>query len=229
MKKQLKWLLIGSLMCLGLGSSFQASYGMFNDEIIEDIEFDNSSQYKECFWQGKAIKVGISDVELKKVENGFYTYEQIVNGYEHWNKFNLIKDMTNVANEKKLNRLINAAEDGCEEAIKYLLDAHLYDRFGLPKNNPKGLELAKKYADKGSDVAIRYLLSERYGLEPNNPEGLVLLKKYADKGSEVSIQNLIYAHLCGMYGLQANNQEALILVKEYARKGSEFAKDFLKH
>ena len=33
MKKQLKWLLVGSLMCLGLGSVFQASFGVDSPEV----------------------------------------------------------------------------------------------------------------------------------------------------------------------------------------------------
>jgi len=174
-------------MCVGLGSGFHMSYGMFNDEIIEDIEFDNSSQDKEYSWKQQAIEIGASEVELKKVENGFYTYEQIVNGYKHLDKFNKIVNSVDVANEKKLNYLINAAEDGCEVAIRMLLDAYVHGRYGLQANNPEGLNLAIKYADKRSEKAIDCLLDAYengwYGDLKYDPEVFKLVTALAKDGN----------------------------------------------
>lgn len=214
MKKQSKWFLVGSLMCLGLGSVLQASYGMMNieeeqetammdlpDEIILHImtfltpreilnlgktckglqEISNT----ECLWKQKAVEAGASEVELEKVKKGFFTYKQIVIGHEHWDKFNEIKNLNDVTNEKKTVLLINAAEKGTEKAIRYLLYADLFDNYGVQKDDPEGLVLALKHADLGSEVAIYYLF--HYGIHKDDPQGLELAQKYAAKGSRAAL------------------------------------------
>ena len=159
MKKRLKWLLVGSLMCIGVGSVFHHGYGMMNnEEIIEAIEFDNSYEDKECSWKQKALKSGASQVELKKVKKKFFTYQQIVKGNECWYKFNEIKDLNDVANEEKLTFLKDAAGNGCEVAIDCLLCTYRFGLYGLQRNDPEGLKLAIKYAKEGSENAIDHFL-----------------------------------------------------------------------
>ena len=231
MKKRLKWLLVGSLMCIGVGSVFHHGYGMKNDEeIVDEIEFDNSYEDKECSWKQKALKSGASEVELKKVKKKFFTYQQIVKGNECWYKFNEIKDLNDVANEEKLTFLKDAADKGIERVIWHLLDAYRFGRYGLQVNDPDGLKLAIKYADQGSEWAISHLLNAchigRYRFQVNDPEGLKLAIKYADLGSEEAIDLLLKAHLFGKYGLQENDPEGLVLAQKYADLDSEEA---IKH
>ena len=176
MKKRLKWLLVGSLMCIGVGSVFHQGYGMKNG-------------YKPS-WKQKALEARISEVELKKVKKKFFTYKQLVIGYEHWNKFNEVKYSEDVTNKEKLTLLINAAENGCEQAIRHLLYAYLNGWYGLQANDREGLVLAQKYADQGSEMAIDYFLyaykNGWYGLTPNISKALEEAKKYADKGNKVA-------------------------------------------
>ena len=146
MKKKLKWLLLGSLMCFVIGSGFQASYGMLkNEEIADDIS-----------WQQKALKVGISQVELKKVKNEFYTYQDIVIGYEHWNKFVELLE-SNSFTDQKPTHLSLSATNGCELAIKHLLWAYRCGCYGLTRDLSKAIRLAEEYADKGSQVAKDFI------------------------------------------------------------------------
>lgn len=62
------------------------------------------------------------------------------------------------------------------------------------KNDPEGLELAKEYADLGSEEAIKHLLEAYrggwYGLLRNKPEAFRLAKEYVDKGSEAALEFL---------------------------------------
>ena len=230
MKKRLKWLLVGSLMCIGVGSVFHHGYGMMNnEEIIEAIEFDNSYEDKECSWKQKALKSGASEVELKKVKKKFFTYQQIVKGNECWYKFNEIKDLNDVANEEKLTFLKDAADQGSEEAISHLLCTYLNGYYGLNANDPKGLELAQKYADLDSERAIYHLLEAYrdglYGLNANDPKGLVLAQKYVKEGSEWAIDHFLDAYERDLYGDQKYDSEIFKLVTTLVIKGNSKALD----
>ncbi len=265
MKKQSKWLLVGSLMCLVVGSGFHQGYGMTNnnnDDVEEEQKTDgiglpdemilyimtwldpidvahfgetcqniNQSSQDQSLWKQKALKVGISKFELEKVNKGLFSYKQIVIGYECWNKFNKIKDANNVTNEEKLKLLKYAAENGCEKAILYLLNACRFGNYGIQEKNPEGLVLAQKYADLGSKIAIDHLLWAYrdclYGMGGNDSKGLVLAQKYADLGNEQAIGYLLGAHLNGYYGLQANDPKGLVFAEKYADQGSEKAIDYL--
>ena len=124
MKKRLKWLFVGSLMCLVVGSVFHQAYGMkrkledneqlFNKEQkTEEIGLSDNAIFhimtfltsreilklgetckgfqeisnKEGLWKQKTVEAGASEVELKNVKNGFFTYKQLVIGHECWDKF----------------------------------------------------------------------------------------------------------------------------------------------
>jgi len=180
MKIKLKWLLLGSLMCIGVGSGFQSSYGMKNDD-------------EEISWEQTAIKDCSKD-ELQKVEKKFFTYKQIVEGQKYWNYFNKIKESKDIPNKDKLTLVKDAADQGSAVAILYLLEAYRYGSYGLQKEDSKGLVLAQKYADQGSKVAIIHLLNAYrcgyYGLQKEDSKGLKLAIKYAKKGSEKAIHFL---------------------------------------
>ena len=205
MKKKLKWLFLGSLMCFVIGSGFQASYGMFNNEekIIEDIEVDNSSQLvlvdkelflcdelllyimtflispdivklgetckkinlisnKEYVWKQKIVRFNLrlSQNELEKVNKQFFTYKQLFKGQYLWNKLIHLRSITNYSNDKKLEFLNLAAENGSESAISHLLIAYRDGEYGLKPNKPEAIKLAKEYAEKGSENA-GYLINSK--------------------------------------------------------------------
>ena len=183
MKKRLKWLLVGSLMCLGVGSVFHQGYGMMNDdELIKD----------ETSWKQKAVEAGASQVELKKVKKKFFTYQQIVIGYEYWNKFNKIRHLKDVTNEKKLNCLINAIELGNENAIWCLLDVYRFGNYGLNQNDPQCFGLTCKYAYKGSEIAIDYFLRayicDSYGDQKYDSEVFKLVTILAINGNSWALR-----------------------------------------
>ena len=216
MKKRLKWLFIGSLMCLVVGSVFHQGYGMMNG-------------YKPS-WKQKALEARISEVELKKVKNGFFTYQQIVKGHKDWNKLCSVSCSKDVTDEEKLTLLKDAAENGCVAAIDHLLEAYLN---GWYRHDEQGLEFAQKHADLGSEEAIAQLLyANEYGccgLQKNDPKGLVLAQKYADKGSENAIWHLLNAYQQGLFGLQENDRKGLVLAQKYADQGSRAALELLRN
>ncbi len=268
MKKRLKWLLLGSLMCVGVGSVFQQGYGMkrklesneqqsnkrpktegidlpnemilyimtFLDPIDvahfgETCQHINQFSQDKILWKQQAIKSGASQVELEKVEKGFFSYKQIIIGYKYWEKFNEVKDSEDVTDKKKLTFSNNAAENGCEKAILYLLNAYFFGDYGLQEHDPQGLVLAQKYADEGSEEAIYHLLNAYwiglYGLEENNAEGLKLAKEYAENGSQKAIYHLLNAYRDGWYRLNANDPQGLVFAEKYANQGSEQAIQYL--
>ena len=192
MKKRLKWLLVGSLMCLGLGSVFHQGYGM-KRKLEDNEQLSNKEQKregiclcddaifhimtfltprdilklgetckglqeisnKEYLWKQKAVEAGASQVELDKVKKKFFTYQQIIEGHEYWNKYDEVKDSEDVTNKEKLTLLMQAADLGNEEAISCLFCPYLFG------NDPEGLDQAKKYADKGSERAKRFLIENK--------------------------------------------------------------------
>ncbi len=181
MKKRLKWLLVGSLMCLVVGSVFHQGYGGGGKLEVIDLPDETIFQIMtyldpkdvvhfgatckgihpfsqdKILWKQKAFEAGISKIELEKVKKGFFTYKQLVIGYEYWKKFNEIKNSEDIADEKKLTLLKDAAGQGSEAAISNLLEVYEEGLFGLGKNNSEGLMLTKKYADLGSEVAKCFL------------------------------------------------------------------------
>ncbi len=202
MNKQSKWLLVGSLICLGLGSGFHMSYGMkrnFEDNeplsnkeqkrslLDDNIEIiDSLLSDEEYVRKQNALESDISKDELETVEQKIFTYKQIVIGYKYWDKFNRLKDSIDVTDKEKLTLLTDAAVNHNEDAVVHLLYAYLFGWYGLQANNPEGLKLAIKYVEKGSENAIDHFLGayehNRYGLQKYDPEVFKLVVKLALDG-----------------------------------------------
>jgi len=230
---KIKWLLIGSLMCLG--SVFQASYGMSNDE-IEDIEVDNSSQLVLVDKEEKDLFL---DNDCLSYIMTFLTPRDIVKFGETCNK---IKDISNEEYLWKQKALkynspveLKKVKKGFFTYKDIVIGHECWDNFNkveYSKNvtDEKKVELLAKGVGNGNEEAIDHLLTAYlYGLcgpGKNDPEGFELAKEYADLGSEKAIWHLLYAYLFGYYGLKENDPPGLEVAKEYADLGSEEA---IKH
>ena len=158
-------------------------------------------QIPEELWQDIARSLKIS----KSEQNKKITNKQLVLGkliFRHY-----LKNWDNLDNKARFAILRQAADCGSEDAIRCLLFAYHYLKFGLNEIDrtiiqAEGLKLAKYYADQGSEEAIQVLLDAYFkgyfGLEINDPaiqqEKRTLIKNYADKGYKYAVSKLLHPY-----------------------------------
>ena len=220
MNRRIHWFLVvsfSSLMlfgldtCYGVGDKDPSNF-LFNFVYSSQV---NGERKGDLLKENLIDRYRISKEDLKKVEKGFFTLREIISAKTDLIQFIQECDSATVENSRKIALLQLSANFGNETAINHLLEAYRKGWYGLRMDDLKGLELAKKYADQGSESAIGYLL-DSYAHEENDAEALKLAKKYADQGSEESIGYLLDQH-------ELNDLAGLELAKKYADQGSERA------
>lgn len=221
-------------------------------QILSDVEiFHYAKTWKtkeqlrqdDFFWEKKALKFEISEIEKRKVRKGFFTWKQMVFGKFYWFlyvqwmdslDFKKLKEPSSEVREEGLKFLTSAVRNGNEEAIKELLDFYPYNHWLVElKNDPEGLKIAEDHANKGSEMAIVHILNAYhfgwYKLGKDNPAGIELAKKYADNKSEEAVYYLLSAYTKGWYNIESDLQKCIEIANAYRNKGDKIAIAFLQN
>jgi len=164
---------------------------------FKDLKLQNN-EIPEELWQDIARSLKVSKSELnKKITPRELVLGKLIFRYylAHWD---------NLDNHARFAILKQAAGCGSEDAIRCLLFAYRYSKFGLNQIDPsivqsEGLKIAQHYADLGSEHAIRILLDAYlegyFGLDVNDPsvqqEKHKLAQIYAELGYEHAVNALL--------------------------------------
>lgn len=196
---------------------------LFNNKVNQEI------------WTNIGHQLNVQVDEWYKVRNKQLTLQQIVLGtliYEYSQKHRSELD-----DNEYLFALKQSADHGSESAIKDLLNAYRFQKFGLSIQNPEVLKegriLLENYADQGSEEAVKIILLDIFEDKPLfgpiiQPGGSKILKYYTDRGSLVAIEAL-YASLSnditGEYTnlLYLADERLKLILEEYANHGNEKA------
>ncbi len=149
MKKGLKCLLAGSLMCL-IVSGFDTSYGMMTNKDQRTCE----ELYIECNkWETELKEIDLSCKEY--AEHVKKKYEEAIG---HFLNAHLHGGCGLEKNDTSgLTFAIEYANKGSEVAIGHLISTYLNGWYSCEINLQNAIDLAKKYQKEGSVIAARYL------------------------------------------------------------------------
>ena len=225
----MKWLSIGSLMCLVAGG-FHISYGMMKDSDEEpqttisvdvpdliDLPDEIFGEVMSFLSPNDILHFGQTSKRFYELSKKDYVWKQ--NAEELCNEWEIKK-----------------AQKGFFTYQQIVKGKMLWDKFIKLNDlkdvsNDKKLALLAEATECGRESAIFHHLNAyqfvRYGLKINDKKGLELAQKYADKGSENAIEHLLCAYRYGRYRLTVNDPKGLELAQKYADKGSENAIEHL--
>ncbi len=247
-KKRMKWLSIGSLMCLVAGG-FHISYGMMKDsdeepqttisvDVPDLIDLPDTEDSSELIPSPKTFTVLLDEIFGEVMS--FLSPNDILHLGQTSKRFYELskKDYVWKQNAEELCNEweIKKAQKGFFTYQQIVKGKMLWDKFIKLNDlkdvsNDKKLALLAEATECGNESAIDHLLGAYlkgwYGLEADDPEGLELAETYANLGSEIAIMCLLHAHLEGWYGLEVDDSEGLVLAQKYVDLGSEVAIDHL--
>ncbi len=134
-----------------------------------------------------------------------------------------------------------AADQGHEPAIKHFIDLYLQNCLEYEevdeKNHNEFLDVIHRYADRGSESAITFLVgyfieNTENGDSSTQENRLKLIKKYANRGSEAAIKGVLDVFCKEAFGINANDEKTqktcLNMAQNYVEKfQSEAAIEFI--
>ncbi len=109
-------------------------------------ELNKKNNLSESDWMVHAWKLGMTTIEFNKIKKKYHTTREIVLGIAIYKQYEKALLEDTYSDEDRLFMLNEAADNGSEAAINRLFD-------GLKLDSPDAIQLAKKYAEKGSEKA----------------------------------------------------------------------------
>ena len=181
--------------------------------------FTSSQNYSE-----KADKLRLEN----KFEEATALYQKAADNNDAYGMWRLSKaygngDGIEFSQEKAVEWLKKAADNGCEEALADMAHAHLYGLYNLPIDTLKGVELIKQLLQTSNNpyALSRCAMIHVYGcgkyFEKDNNEAYKVLQKVADKEDPMYNQMMGLIYLVGTSSIDVDAEKAI----DYFKKAYE--------
>lgn len=185
--------------------------------------FTSSQNYSE-----KADKLRLEN----KFDEATALYQKAADNNDAYGMWRLSKaygngDGIEFSQEKAVEWLKKAADNGCEEALADMAHAHLYGWYNLPIDTLKGVELIKQLLQTSNNpyalsrCAMIYVYGCGKYFEKDNNEAYKVLQKVADKEDPMYNQMMGLIYLVGTSSIDIDAEKAIDYFKKAYELGDQ--------